>query len=174
MKNDTEIRDRAKALVTQAWKARLATLAERLPVRCKYNHRHPLDTRRTVGGQPNPQYNSIVHLPMAPTIGLCMLGSEDLTEWSGTICEDPLDAQACPSFTRTHSVAEAMAEFQAQLSDREWVTTHHPELAALLWVLSEPTPRPPWWRRVLALLFPPVIPRTLPSSDPIALLGASE
>jgi hypothetical protein len=117
-----------------------------------HNYRHPLDTRRQADGEPNESFNRIVDrqsLPVSQTMGLCMLGGQSPEEWSGTICEDPIDAQRCPDFVPTQTHDEILAEFLTQVRDVAWLEESMPEVAALLWVLEEkPAFRLPWWKRL--------------------------
>jgi hypothetical protein len=77
-----------------------------------------------------------------------MLGAADPTQWNGTICEDPIDAQRCPYYTDPMSNREAVeSSFQVQLQDLRWVEKNLPEVYGLLWALgSETMPKLPWWK----------------------------
>lgn len=149
MKEYGEIQIRARELVAAELERRRQEAQLRLPHRCTHNHRQLLDVRPTVDGEPNPTYNRVLS-DGTQTIGLCMLGSENGEEWSGTICEDPVDAQRCPYYTPAKSLKELMAEAQQELTDPEWLTANMPELASLLWVLEDSAlPRLPWVRRLM-------------------------
>lgn len=139
MRSDAEIEDRLRAIVVAELRKRLTR--EILPHLCIHNRRHPLDHRRTIYGEPNDSYNRIsvgveddVALPVAQTIGLCMLGSEDPETWNGNVCEEPLDAQRCPYFTYKQTRADVYAEFVANLGDPRWIEAHLPAAHILLWV----------------------------------------
>jgi hypothetical protein len=177
MKTETDIRDRLRVLVGEELDRRVAQAAERLPRRCVHNHRHPLDQRKQVNGEPNDTYNRITStrgLPVLQTIGLCMLGSEDPETWGGTICEEPLDAKRCPVFTPLKGKAELMQEFEEQLRDAEWVQANLPEVHALLWVLEEvQVPSVPWWKRLLFRFKIIKLEPVTPSIDPTKLLSQS-
>jgi hypothetical protein len=77
-----------------------------------------------------------------------MLGAEDPTQWNGTICEDPIDAQRCPYYTDPTSTREVVeGSFHLQLQDLRWVEANLPEVYGLLWALgSETMPKLPWWK----------------------------
>jgi hypothetical protein len=106
---------------------------------------HPLDSRKTVDGEPNPQYNRIV--PGAKNLGLCFYGSKEL--WTGNICDEPLDAKRCPYFTPVEDKDSVLRGFREDLRDASWVQENLPEVAGLLWVLEmAELPRLPWWKRV--------------------------
>lgn len=156
MRSATEIEERLRVIVVDELRRRLAR--EVLPHLCAHNHRQPLDHRRTVYGEPNGSFNRIsagvedgVSLPVLQTIGLCTLGVEDPETWSGTICEEPLDAQRCPYFTYKQARADVYREFLDNLRDPGWVETHLPAAHSLLWVINAPLkvdPALPWHRRL--------------------------
>jgi hypothetical protein len=139
----TEIEERLRVIVVTELRRRLER--EVLPHLCVHNRRQPLDHRRTVYGEPNAAYNRIsagvedgVSLPVLQTIGLCTLGAENPETWTGTICEEPLDAQRCPYFTYREARAEVYKEFVTNLRDPMWVEAHLPAAHALLWVMNAP------------------------------------
>jgi len=134
MKSEQEISVRVRDLLVIELAARIKVAASKLPTSCKYNHRHPLDERRTVDGDINPNYNQIV--PANRTIGLCMYGSEDPAEWSGSICEDVVDALRCPYFDPIKTEGDVVAEFQQLIKDPEWLRENHPGIYELRWVLD--------------------------------------
>lgn len=143
MRSSVEVEERVRAIVLAELKDRLERRV--LPHLCMHNRRQPLDHRRSVLGEPNRMYNRIaagvedgVVVPVAETIGLCMLGAEDPAQWGGTICEEPLDAQRCPYFVHRQSRADVYQEFVANLADPVWVEVHLPVVHSLLWVLSLP------------------------------------
>lgn len=138
MKSSNEIRNRAKKIVEGELDRRLRFACKRLPVLCVHNHRQPLDFRKTVEGDPNLSYNT----HSGPTLGLCMLGASD-GEWPGNICEDPSDAQTCPSFLATSTKAQILSQFREDLSNPSWIEAHMPSLHELLWVLDNVTPLNP-------------------------------
>lgn len=169
MRSASEVEDRLRAIVVAELRSRLAR--DVLPHLCIHNRRQPLDHRRTVYGEPNESYNRIsagveagVALPVLQTIGLCMLGAENPETWTGTICEEPLDAQRCPYFAYKQARADVYREFLTNLQDPVWVEAHLPAAHSLLWVMSAPLKvetRPSALRRawlrireVLALVMP--------------------
>lgn len=135
MKSPTDIRARISRLLVRELRRRLAEAEERLPTRCHFNYRHPLDPRKMVDGEPNPKYNQI--LPTNQTIGLCMYGAEKPDEWPGNICEDPVDAQRCPYFQAKRTKQEVWVELRGQLQEPLWAEKNLPEVAALAWTLNE-------------------------------------
>jgi hypothetical protein len=155
MRAASEIEERLRVIVVEELRQRLDR--EILPHLCVHNRRQPLDHRRSIYGEPNEGYNRIsagieggVSLPVLQTIGLCMLGAENPETWSGTICEEPLDAQRCPYFVYKQARADVYREFLTNLRDPVWVEGHLPAAHALLWVMSAPLkvePRPSGWRR---------------------------
>ena len=155
MKNNTEIQDRIRALLDEELSARVAKTQERVPVNCRYNYRHPLDTRKYVYGEPNDNYNRITKgdtsagLPVAQTIGLCIHGSESPDCWKGIICEEIVDALRCPPQAFTPKVAPEVvkAELELQIKDLAWLKDNMPTVHTLLWVLGleseqKPSPEP--------------------------------
>jgi hypothetical protein len=167
VRTNEDIQGRIKQLLTKELEERLSAASVVLPVNCKYNLRHTLDVRHQVAGEINPQYNQVAkrHLPV---IGLCMLGSEDPTNWPGNICEDPIDAQTCPAFDPLRNRQKVQDEFQTQLKIPTWVRDNLPEVSELLWVLEVETAQPPqqpWWRKLLRKLLSYTTLPQLPSGD---------
>ena len=152
MKNRDEIQNRIHTLLLAELDRRVAEANQRLPGRCQHNHRQPLDSRKEVAGEPNDGFNRVDrrHLPVVQTIGLCMLGADDPAEWQGDICDEPLDAQRCPSFTPTRTKDDILAEFRQDIEDEVWLSANLPAVAALLWALDESAPNYhlPWWKRL--------------------------
>jgi len=148
MRSETEVQDRIRHLLTLELDRLVAKATARLPHQCIHNHRQPLDVRKEIEGEANPDYNRIER--RLPVIGLCMLGAEDPTQWNGTICEDPIDAQRCPYYTDPKSNREVVeGTFHAQLQDLRWVEANMPEVYGLLWALgSETMPQLPWWKTI--------------------------
>ena len=153
MKEDSEVQQRIRTLLTEGFERRVALAEARLPGSCVFNHRQPLDLRKRVDGENNVGFNRITRgghgaLPVVQTIGLCMYGAEDPAHWPGTICEDPVDAKRCPpqAFTPKASRDSIKEEFEAQIRDISWVKVNLPEVYALLWALGTetiPAPTPP-------------------------------
>lgn len=178
MRTEAEVRQRVRGLLVRELDRRADEAQRRLPHLCTHNYRHPLDSRKTVEGEPNGNYNRISNgrsLPVVQTIGLCMLGSDDPQEWGGTICEDPIDAQRCPVFQASRGKDELLVEFRQQLVTPGWVEEHLPEVASLLWALDEANAPPiPWWKRVWYRLFLRIrIEPVTPSKAAVALLTES-
>jgi len=150
MRSDTEIQDRIRYLLTVELDRRVVGAKSRLPHQCVHNHRQPLDVRKEIEGETNPDYNQVARHRRLPVIGLCMLGAEDPTQWNGTICEDPIDAQRCPYYSDPNSTREAIEKaFQDQIQDLRWVELNLPEAYGLLWALgSETMLRLPWWKAI--------------------------
>jgi hypothetical protein len=152
MKNEDEVQDRIRYLVTQELDRRVAEASRRLPHKCVNNYRHPLDGRKQIEGEPNAAYNRLAlgHLPVLQTLGLCMLGASSPEEWNGTICEDPIDAQKCPTFEMKDTKESIWVDFHSQIKDLVWVQQNMPEVYGLLWALgSEKIPGLPWWKRLV-------------------------
>lgn len=151
MKDPTEILARAKGLLCAELDRRVQNASKRLPHMCANNYRQPLDGRKTVEGVANSNYNR-VSLPLASTIGLCMLGSEDPEQWQGTICEDPIDAQKCPYFSSTMTKDQVFNEFLEQTSNPEWLEENMPGVSELLWAAGHSkSVALPFWKRVMML-----------------------
>lgn len=148
MKTQKEIEDRLRGLLCQELDRRVQEAMSRLPHRCSHNYRHPLDHRKTVEGEPNPAYNRISDgkgLPVAQTMGLCMLDSLSKDDWKGDICEDPIDAQRCPYFNPVDTVPQVYEGLLRDLERRDL----SPDVRALFWVLGESRkPSLPWWKRL--------------------------
>lgn len=142
MRSQADVKTRLKVLLVAELDQRVEDASEKLPHHCVHHICHPLDTRKTIDGEPNPAYNRITtgkDLPVAQTIGLCGLGKEDPEAWNGTICEDPIDAQNCPhrSFEPKATEEQIWDELVDQFNDPEWAAENLPEAAALAWVVEE-------------------------------------
>jgi hypothetical protein len=161
MRTKSEIEDRIRFLLVRELERRVQKAIERLPHRCVYNHRQPLDTRKTVEDETNPYYNRITMgidldgnpVPVHQTIGLCTY-KEESTGYDAQarliICEDPVDAQSCPLFFPRKSKSELWAEYREQISNLAWLQENLPEVYGLYWALeSEAEMRAPWWARLL-------------------------
>jgi hypothetical protein len=148
MKTAREIKNRIRQLLVEELDRRLQEAQARLPVNCVFNHRQPLDVRKQVEGEPNPNYNRI-STTTDQTLGLCMYGSENREEWPGTICEDVLDAQRCPLFKAKVDKDQIWSQLQTDLAREGWAKRNLPEVAALMWALgSTVLPAIPWWKRL--------------------------
>jgi hypothetical protein len=147
MRDESAIQDRLRFLLTKELDRTVAESRARLPHKCEHNHRQPLDVRKEIAGTPNENYNKVSakHLPI---IGLCMLGADDPSQWNGTICEDPIDAQRCPYYSDPTATSEAVQkEFNRNIKDLVWVEKNLPEAYGLLWALgTEAMPSLPWWK----------------------------
>ena len=145
MRSSEEIKRRAKELLNQELERRVAEAQSQVPHNCVHNIRQPLDTRRTVGGEPNPAYNRITAgrgLPVVQTIGLCGIGVEDPRVWQMNICDEPIDALRCPVFQSNRERQQIVSEFEALVKDDSWLREHLPEIYSLLWALSGDTLTP--------------------------------
>lgn len=167
MKTEAEVSARVRDLLVLVLSERIDAAEKRLPGNCKFNHRHPIDERRNVDGDPNPDYNQIK--PAARrgrTIGLCMYGAENPTEWPGTICEDSADAAGCPWFTPRQTRDEIVAEFQQHIKDPLWLDENLPKVHTLRWVLDDnqeptvPDPQPVETQAIVAVDEVPAIPES--------------
>jgi hypothetical protein len=152
MKTKSEIEERVKELVCAELDRRVAEASERLPTQCVNNYRHPLDTRKQIEGEPNPEYNRITNklgLPVVQTIGLCLLNCTDPENWKGTICEEPIDAKKCDDFKPMKTKDDILPELSQDLRSTAWVEENLPELFSLLWVLGAVQElKIPWWKRL--------------------------
>lgn len=142
MREASDIESRVRTLLDEALAKRLSETVQRQPYLCRYNHRQPMDARKQVEGDPNQGYNRLDrrHLPMLQSVGLCMMGSEDPMTWPGTICDEPIDAQRCPSFDPIQTRAHVVAEFESQVRDPEWLREHLPGVYELVWALDTSPP----------------------------------
>ncbi len=179
MRSKSEVQQRVRALLVQELDRRAELASKRLPRLCVHNHKHSLDDRKKVDGEPNEMFNRIGYDngdPVERKLGLCMLGAENPEEWGGTICEDAIDAQRCPHFQPTVTKESLLVEFQEQLSAPGGLEKHLPAAAELLWVLEGTmTPKLPWWKllwyRFLRIRVEPPLTATAQWSDVLGLLG---
>lgn len=174
MRSETEVQDRIRFLLTVELDRRISEACARLPGNCKYNHKQPLDSRKEIAGEPNENYNRVSGVDSR--IGLCLLNSEDPTQWNGTICEDPIDAQRCAYFVLINTQESVGEKFRLQIKDLDWVAKNLPETYGLLWALgSETMPKLPWWKalwfRFIQIRSDPLIKivPNLPASSGISL-----
>mgnify|MGYP003391901174 CR=1 FL=1 len=177
MKTESEVEGFVRDLVCKELDRRISEASERLPHLCINNYRHPLDQRKQIEGEENESYNRItdkVGLPVIQTIGLCLLESEDPTEWGGTICEEPIDAKKCPYFTPAKGKETILPELESELRDFGWVRENLPEVASLLWVLGDFNLGVPWWKRLLFNFLRIKIEPVHPKIDAQKLLPAPE
>lgn len=177
MKTESEVEGFVRDLVCKELDRRISEASERLPHLCINNYRHPLDQRKQIEGEENESYNRItdkVGLPVVQTIGLCLLESEDPTEWGGTICEEPIDAKKCPYFTPAKGKEAILPELESELQNFGWVRENLPEVASLLWVLGDFNLGVPWWKRLLFKFLRIKIEPVHPKIDAQKLLPAPE
>jgi hypothetical protein len=173
MKNEADIRSRIRELVSQEMDRRVQEASSRLPHRCLHNYRHPLDTRKYEDGERNGSYNRVTledNVPVPQQIGLCLLGCTNPQDWSGTICDEPLDAKRCPYFTPAKSLGELIPELERDLRDSAWVKENLVELHTLFWVLGWEETQVPWWKKLLFKFKIIKIEKVLPPSDVFKLL----
>jgi len=169
MRSEKEVQDRIRFLLSSALSRKVLEACTRMPCNCQHNHSQALDTRKNVAGEPNANYNRVSGEDL-PVIGLCLLGVKDPVQWEGTICEDPIDAQRCSSFSLVSTRETISAEFDRQIKDLGWVEKHLPEVYGLLWALgSEVMPKLPWWK-VLWFRFVQIRPDRLVKTVPSTLL----
>lgn len=182
MRDVREIEDRVRAHLFTELLRRLEV--RRLPSTCRFNHRHNIDYRKTVEGEPNPGYNRITadrKLPVVQEIGLCMHGAED-DDWPGDVCDDPADAQGCEKFEPLGPLEKEaiFAQFRADVCDADWLYDNLPQVYALLWVLQRiVTPYAQsmgFWQRLWLRWFARVYiePETKVLGDPFDLLSGHE
>jgi hypothetical protein len=177
MKTESEVEGFVRNLICNELDRRVAEASERLPHLCINNYRHPLDQRKQIEGEENDNYNRItdkVGLPVIQTIGLCLLESEDPTEWGGTICEEPIDAKKCPYFTPAKDKDTLLSELELELQNLDWVRDNLPGVFSLLWVLENFKLEIPWWKRFLFKFLRIKIEPVLPKIDAQKLLPAPE
>lgn len=146
MRNESEIRNRIRELFQREIDRRFQEAAQRVPVRCRHNYRHPLDVQKQgVDGTPNLTYNRIGDT--AKTIGLCLYGSDDPENWGGDICEDVIDAERCPYFEPRELPEQIIEKFRRDMTSVDWIRQNLPDIYHLLWVLEHVEPPKSWWER---------------------------
>lgn len=198
MKDQTQIEERLRRLVREALNFHMASFYVKLPVKCRHNHRQPLDHRKTVYGDKNPTYNRIAvgrddegkGLPVMQTLGLCMYGAENPDDWRGDICEDPVDAQRCSVYNPIVSKKVLYDAFVKGVQSEEWLQKNYPEILGLVWVLGqgvvvgeeppEEEPPPPsmktlgLWRRICEIFDPTPVSLLAPEPEPLQLPAPPE
>jgi len=181
VRSESEIRKRVRALLVKELDQRVELATKRLPHLCVHNHRHNLDARKTVDGEPNEMYNRIAvddeGTPVDRTLGLCMVDALTPEDWRGDICEDPIDAQRCPLFEPVTSKDDILVDFEIQLSTPGGLEKRLPAAAELLWVIEETrVPSLPWWKQLWYWLLRIRIEPPAVVKDPLGLLppGAND
>jgi hypothetical protein len=177
MKGESEIECLVRSLISKELDHRVAEASERLPHLCINNYRHPLDQRKHIEGESNENYNRITDakgLPVLQTIGLCLLDSDNPSEWGGTICEEPIDAKKCPYFTPARNKNLILPDLEKNLQDPEWVQGNMPDLFILLWVLDKTEVKVSWWRKLLFRFKVIKVEPVLPRIDPAKLLTPAD
>lgn len=142
MRSESDIIARARDLVLQAWKKRLSEAQKRIPHHCTYHHEQLLDFDPEISGESNPGYNRVdrVSLPVLKsqnTLGICLYGVSDPSSWTGTICEEDIDAMRCPLFKSRFDISGLWETFQKDMANPNWVEENLPEMQTILWVLKE-------------------------------------
>jgi hypothetical protein len=177
MKSKDDIENRVRALLCDELTRRVCEAKTRLPHLCTYNHRHPLDTRKSVEDMPNDTYNRISTNDgerIKQTIGLCMFNAEAPTLWPGNICEDPIDAQRCPYFQPPATKESIFKAFQVNVTNLDWVKANMPELYGLFWALDDSSNRRlPWWKLLWYRLVRINVAPVLPNYDMMKLLPSA-
>ncbi len=59
MRSKSEVQQRVRALLVQELDRRAELASKRLPRLCVHNHKHSLDDRKKVDGEPNEMFNRI-------------------------------------------------------------------------------------------------------------------
>jgi len=154
MRPSSDIKSRIRALVNEELERRIVLATKRLPHMCQHNIRQPLDTRKSIEGEVNPQYNRITSgrgLPVVQSIGLCGVGVDNLDTWEMNICDEPIDALRCPIFLSKSTKETIVKELEGQLLDKDWLAQNMPEVSGLLWSLGDlaTPPKLPWWKKIL-------------------------
>lgn len=120
MLQEKEISKKIRSLQLAVILANVRDQLRRAPHNCKYHHDHKI---------PNTE----------ETIGLCMYGSDDPENWPGDVCDQDEIAQACPMFSCKTTKQQALKHEAGRLQNPVIVKENYPEIAALLWVLTEDT-----------------------------------
>jgi hypothetical protein len=124
MRSDTAIRKRIRSLLSSELDRRVKEASLRRPHLCVFNHRQPLDVRKTTDGDVNDNYNRVTSRPWEP-------------------------AQRCPLFEPVKTKEEILGEFLDHLKTPGWVESNLPSVTELLWVLQESElPEVSWWKRL--------------------------
>ncbi len=84
-------------------------------------------------------------------IHLCMYGSDDMTTWSGDICNDDSVARSCKYFKPLVSPDQARSDFLETLSDDKYTHDNYRDIATLQWVLNDRVYKMSlsWWERLI-------------------------
>jgi len=91
----------------------------------------------------NCYYNRVVRPPNQPNMGVCMKGAQDLSTWKGVVCDENMGglgkASDCPFFKEKRTKEEITQKFEDFFNDADFieVAKEYPDLAALMWVLTD-------------------------------------
>jgi hypothetical protein len=115
VKSKSQVKKRLQQAVYEDRKAFLSDKLSEKPCNCVHNHLHTDDLQ---------------------SFRICMLGSSDLQNWAGTICDTVETATQCPFYTPRQTRSEALELFNAKLAqlDSDIVSN---EVCVLTWILEE-------------------------------------
>jgi len=159
VKSKAEIEKRLRNLRTKYAKKHIGESQSRCFKNCVYNRVHTNTATYAVSKNvdvpitPRKQTTLLVIQEDSP-IHLCMYGSEDLTVWSGDVCNDDSIARSCKYFKPFVSPVQARDDFLESLSDDRYVYDNYRDIATLQWVLHDRLYKMglSWWERAFLWL----------------------
>jgi hypothetical protein len=125
---------------------------------------------------PRKQTTLMVIQPEQP-VRICTYGSTG-NDWNGDVCDSDEKSSGCPWFKAKRTVDEVGPEFDAMMSDVEFVFDAYRDMATLQWVLDirgpedVPDEPPSLWKRLLSWIVsragePRRPPRLSPIEEPV-------
>jgi hypothetical protein len=119
MKKEGKVKHKLKQVTFRTVKKEVRKATSKKPCNCKHSG--------LVKGQASE-----------PLFYVCLLESEEPKQWEGMIC-DPSVPNTCPFFKPSKTEEEIEKEVDATLKSGNMgvIASKYPDIAALLWVLSE-------------------------------------
>ncbi len=141
MKTSEEIKKRLIKLTNRYRDVYVKRYTDRQPCNCIYNYLHnpsPLLLSNSVENRyvPNRSIQLVVIQDEKP-VRICTYGSEKPNAWNGDICDSDSVSKECPYFSPIREKEELSLEYDSHLKDDKYVLEHHPDIAALQWVLND-------------------------------------
>ena len=143
MKSKQQILNRLKKLYLRYLNKHVNLTQKRICYNCKYCENHTVGSFQYDKELPTQfelfptHVSSVILIDQKPeSIELCMYGSNNPSEWQGTICNDEISL-SCKLFSPCLSIEEAKLEFEELIGDDKYVLKYYPDIAILQWILND-------------------------------------
>lgn len=125
------IHERIRKLKLKYMKKYLRKYFSRIPHNCRYNHQQK-------------QYKSLTNEVLVDfdtlkpiTVGICLYGSEDPTQWKGDLCFLDETAQKCPLYQDRYTKKAITTKFEKELKDPQIRADKYKDLNELYHILEK-------------------------------------